>query len=88
MYSETYDVYVDNNTSESWGTGWGSGDWQWNYPSYYFFPNTVYKYQLICPKCSTSNWGELDILVHCTGKKCDATLKAVLKKATFEVEVN
>jgi hypothetical protein len=69
------------------------------YPYTWTTSTKVYMYQLICPKCKTTNWGEIDQVVTCTGvyaqekrpggKKimCEATLKAVSKHVDFEVPV-
>lgn len=59
--------------------------WNWNYTT------TIYKYQLICPRCKSTNWGELDQIVNCSGKIgrkfCSATLKAIKHPVDFEVPV-
>ena len=65
--------------------------WNTSYPTYWYYPTTIYMYQLVCPRCKTTNWGQLDILINCKGtykrKPCEASLKAVSKRAEYEVEV-
>lgn len=56
----------------------------WSYPS---FQATIYKYQIICPRCHTNNWLELDKITMCTKTKCGAKLKAVINQADYEVPV-
>ena len=59
-------------------------DWTW-------YTKTVYKYQLICPKCKTTNWGELDEIITCSGKAgrkaCLSNLRAVSKPVDFDIPV-
>ena len=97
-----YEVEVFNDTNDfrnnttytgfdAWSTA-GTSTIQWS--------ATVYMYQLTCPKCNTMNWGQLNTEITCKGKLpnrirgrkvveqyCGATLKAVTKKADYEVEV-
>lgn len=75
--------------------------YRFDYPNNYTYVwptvSTVYKYQLICPRCSTSNWGAIDETVTCKGlvrapkarksTDCGALLKAVNKKVDYEVPV-
>lgn len=72
------------------------GDYNgFTYPStnnmYWSYSTTVYKYQLNCPRCDTANWGAVDEIVYCKGKKgrkaCGATLKAVTNTVDHEIEV-
>jgi hypothetical protein len=68
-------------------------NWYHYYPYYsnWTYSTTIYKYQLICPRCKTTNWGELDQIVDCSGKvgrkPCRATLKAIKHPVDFEVPV-
>ncbi len=54
----------------------------------YWYPTitTICKYEISCPKCSTKNWMELEIITPC--KKCKSSLKAVSKKVDYEIEVD
>lgn len=81
-----YEITVGDNAGSTWDTSKTyyyptvtTGTWSYN--------AHVYLYQLLCPakKCGVSNWCELDKSVSCKG--CGSTLKAVTKKADFEVEV-
>ena len=48
----------------------------------------VYKYQIICPKCETKMWGQVDETVKCTKCKSKIHVKLAEKKDhDFEVEV-
>lgn len=69
------------NTTTTWG--WGNNSW----PNSWWYTNTIYLYQLLCPKprCKTYNWCELDKTVAC--KKCGSLLKAVSSKADYEIPV-
>lgn len=58
--------------------------------------NTVYYYQITCPKCNTLNWAEVDKIITCKGETqarnnrkvpCGARIKAVLEQVDFEVPV-
>lgn len=70
------------------------------YSDWYWSTKTIYKYQLICPKCKTTNWGELDEIITCTGnlptrirnrkpfkEACKANLRAVSKSVDFDIPV-
>lgn len=75
-----------NNTNYYWD---GTSTYT---PSFtYYYGTTIYMYQLICPRCQTSNWGQIDKPVDCKGKlrrkACGAVLKAVSKKVDYEVEI-
>ena len=59
---------------------WHSWDW-----STYPYSKTIYKYQLICPRCGKTNWAEIDKVVVCA---CGARLKAVTNKVDYEIPVN
>jgi len=66
----------------------------WQPTTYYWWPSprTVYMYQLVCPECGQTNWGEIDKPVECSGRRlsgkpCKAVLKAVSKKADYEIPV-
>jgi hypothetical protein len=48
----------------------------------------VEKYQLICPKCDTTNWGEIEEIVVCSKKGCGKTLKATKRVADYEIVVD
>ena len=70
--------------------------WYYTYPYIYNYGTKVYMYQLICPKCKTTNWGEIDQVVTCTGEEkrlsgkkisCKATLKAIKTPVDFEIPV-
>jgi hypothetical protein len=52
--------------------------------------NTVVieKYQLICPNCEATNWGQIDEIIVCKTKKCGATLKATKRAVDYEVVVD
>lgn len=69
--------YVSPNTT------WNNIGWTYS--------STIYMYQLICPRCKTTNWGAIDVVVNCKGKlnrkNCQATLKAVSNKVDYEVPV-
>ena len=71
-----------NNTYD-----WSQVTTTWPTTYYWSYPYTKYMYQLTCPKrgCKTLNWCELDQTTTC--KKCKSQLKAVSKKADFEIEV-
>ena len=56
----------------------------WTYPYTYTSTLPVYYYQLICPKCGSANWCELNKTVTC---KCKAVLKATDYKVDYEVVV-
>jgi hypothetical protein len=65
-----------------------------NYPQVYWYTypqKTVYKYQVICPRCSTTSWAEVDETITCTGSfkagECGARIKVVLERVDYEVEV-
>lgn len=90
-------VKITDNTANTGYPTVGSITWP-NYTGDYWtvkdnntmtwtYTNTVYLYQLICPKrnCKTSNWCELDKMVKCKG--CGATLKAVSELPDFEIPV-
>jgi hypothetical protein len=55
--------------------------------NWWVYPQTIYMYQVRCPKrgCKTDNWLQLDTITPC--KKCGSHLKAVSMKADFEIEV-
>lgn len=55
---------------------------------WYSNPTTVYLYQIFCPKrgCKEPNWLQLDTMKECVN--CGSMLKAVAKKADYEVEVD
>jgi hypothetical protein len=61
------------------------------YSDWYWGTKTIYKYQLICPRCQTTNWGELDEIITCSGrtgrKFCQANLRAVSKPVDFDIPV-
>lgn len=65
--------------------------WTTPYTTTWTYTNTVYMYQLLCPRCSTPNWGELDKIIICKGKigrkLCSAKLKAIKEVVDFEVPV-
>lgn len=100
----TFNISVDSVTLPNTGdSSWDYQNQKWleewnkyssgnTYPYYNYFtttwPTTIYMYQLLCPECGTSNWGELDKIVECQGKKCKATLKAVSQQATHEIPIN
>jgi hypothetical protein len=48
----------------------------------------IEKYQLICPKCDTTNWGEIEEIVVCSKKGCGKTLKATKRVADYEIVVD
>lgn len=50
--------------------------------------NTIYMYQIFCPKrsCKKANWLQLDKPQAC--HNCGSILKAVSEKVDFEVEVS
>lgn len=54
----------------------------------YWYSTNKYFYQIICPKprCKKANWLEIDQMKECS--KCGSMLKAVSKKADFEIEVD
>jgi hypothetical protein len=75
---------------ETYGVSITSGDppitsnyynWTNPYTYSYTYTTTVYMYQLICPRCFTPNWGEIDKVIECKGtigkKSCNAKLKAI-----------
>ena len=56
------------------------------YNYFYTFSNTIYKYQIKCPSCDTTNWLELDKITDCID--CKSKLKAVSAKADHEIQVS
>jgi len=91
MAEETFSVqisgdppldYLSSNYYNNWSTG---NTMSWSYTT------TVYMYQLVCPRCFETNWGEIDKIVTCKGKlskrACGAKLKAIKEKVDFEVPV-
>lgn len=56
--------------------------WSYSYP----VKETVYMYQITCPKCEKKTFGELDTVVTC--KKCKSTIKLVSKKTDYEVAID
>ena len=84
---DIWEVQV-SNTSDTYYNPWDVGTPNYQYYSTFTWPQTIYKYQISCPKCNKFNWLELDKIVECTGKKCGAKLKAVSTKADYEVAVD
>lgn len=88
----------NSQTNASWD---GSYYYDWyprtTYTSYVSWTTTVYMYQLICPRCGKTNWGQIDTVVECSGElktfgskkrvKCGAKIKAVKEKVDYEVPV-
>lgn len=85
-------IVIRGNTSNSYTDFYTPTTWT--------YTSTIYKYQLICPVCKTTNWGSIDEIVTCKGKLpnrirgrkvveqyCETTLKAVSKKVDFEVPI-
>jgi len=79
---------------DSYARQWTSGTYSYTYAT------TIYMYQLICPRCKTTNWGQVDTVVECKGmlpsrirgrkvveEKCGAKLKAVSQPVDFEIPV-
>lgn len=54
----------------------------------YWYPNTIYMYQIRCPKrgCKKMNWAQLDVITPC--RNCGARLKAVSDQPDFIVPVD
>lgn len=78
---------ISNTTNSFWvgdNTTWPTYNW----PTYW--TNIVYidRYQIRCPRkgCRRYNWLELDKITPCVN--CGSELKAVSKKADFEIEVD
>jgi hypothetical protein len=51
-------------------------------------PKVIQKYQLICPSCETTNWGQIDEIITCKNAHCGATLKAVQNPVNYEIVVD
>lgn len=101
MATEVYNVNVsgDPPTLGNYFSTWPwpqSDNWN-NYYSNWTYTNTIYLYQIICPRCNSQNWGEIDKVVQCKGiipaakrtrkQICNAKLKAIKEKVDFEVPV-
>ena len=82
--NDTGTVSSFNNINECWP---GTYTWPSTTTYSYNWSNTIYLYQIICPKprCKTANWLELDKMKECS--KCGSMLKAVAAKADYEIEV-
>ena len=74
--SNTYPYYPNTTTT----TNPYTYTWWWGWS-----PTTVYKYQIKCPRCRKMNWLELDKITPC--HNCKSQLKAVSKKADYEVPI-
>jgi hypothetical protein len=77
------DSYIPKHEWElsGYGTSVSTSDtayWQYTYPNTfntYWYPSTVYMYQIFCPKprCKGIFWGSIDSIVACS--KCGARVK-------------
>lgn len=78
---DTGTITTSNHVCGSWCTHWTTADYS------FYFPTYKYLYQIFCPKkgCKEANWLELDTMKECTN--CGSMLKAVSKKAEYEIEV-
>lgn len=59
-----------------------------NNPSYNYlstWPQTIYMYQIKCPRCKKFNWAQLEVITPCI--KCQARLKAVADVPDYTVPV-
>jgi hypothetical protein len=77
--------YIYPNYYNNWTTTPSTYTWTYN--------TTIYMYQFICPRCATTNWGELDKIITCKGKinsrkLCQAKLKATKEVVDYEVPVD
>ena len=74
------EIKVSYNDSITTGS---STQANWTYP----YTNTIYLYQIKCPKssCKKMNWLKLDTITGCIN--CGAKLKAVSEQAEYEIEV-
>jgi hypothetical protein len=95
MAEELYNVQVAGDPPT--GSFYIDNGYQtWTQPNTYTwsYASTVYMYQLICPRCNTTNWGQIDKTITCSGKVgpkskqyCGAKLKAIKEVVDFEVPV-
>lgn len=97
MEDKVYSLDV-SNVSTSFNFDY-NGDWWKDTTSPYTiignstfsYTNTVYMYQLICPRCKTTNWGQVNQVVTCSGKvgrkACTAKIKAIKDVVDYEVPV-
>lgn len=85
MSMADYDVEVSDTINTSNTYYWSDYN-TYTVPSTFTWTTTIYLYQLKCPKCRASNWGELDKIVTC--KKCSSSLKAVSKKVDYEIAID
>lgn len=74
-------------TGDTWTWNDATGITTYPYYNFYTWTNTVYLYQVRCPRkgCRRYNWLELDKITPCSN--CGSELKAVSKKPDFEIEV-
>jgi hypothetical protein len=91
--TKEYEYVVPNlgNTSLTTGTITWNDYWPTSTYYTYWYPQTIYKYQVFCPKsrCKGVTWGELNTTVTCP--KCFSTIKLVSSptpKPDYEVEVS
>ncbi len=80
--SNTYSPTISVGGNSTYG--YYSNGTYYYYP--YYYPTTVYMYQIRCPRCRKMNWAQMDTIVSC--KKCSAQLRAVSKRVDFDVEVD